>query len=44
MLLDYANERLAAGRGVSSELWELAQVFQPQVTDSLAAEFQALSI
>ena len=41
MLIDYANERLAAGRTVSSELCELAKVFQPKVANSLAAEFKS---
>lgn len=31
MLVDYAHERLAANRTVSSELWELVRPFQPEV-------------
>ncbi|MEL7074612.1 MAG: EboA domain-containing protein [Cyanobacteria bacterium J06648_1] len=35
MLVDYARERLAANRTVSSELWELVMPFQPEIVREL---------
>lgn len=35
MLIDYAQERLAANRTVSSELWELVMPFQPEIVVKL---------
>ena len=35
MLIDYARERLAANRTVSSQLWELVMPFQSEVVDKL---------
>ena len=35
MLIDYACERLAANRTVSSELWELVMCFKPEVVAEL---------
>jgi hypothetical protein len=40
MLIDYARERLAAKRTVNPELWQLVASFNPQVANSLKAEFE----
>ena len=42
MLVDYASERLAASRTVSSELWELVMVFDPGAVARLKPDFQAV--
>ena len=39
MLIDYARERLAANRTVSTELWHLAEPFQPEAVAQLKSKF-----
>ena len=43
MLIDYARERLAAKRTVSSELWELVMPFQPEVVAQLKPSSTAVA-
>ncbi len=42
MLIDYANERLAAKRTVSPELWELIAPFNPEVATKLKHSSEAV--